>query len=1424
MSQDVFKPKGKLKKYEAGAGKQQAADVPIIATVMNNIDPTNSGRLEVYPSESLDKAGYDKSTWIPVRRLSTFFGAVKPTGGDDELGSYVSNPSSYGQWNSPPDIGTKVLCIFVNGDMNYGFYLGAIADGSELQMVPAIGSSDRIIANEGEAQSYGGATTLPVTNINTNNPDVTDNPDYLQAAKPVHSYSATIMQQQGILRDRIRGPISSSASREASSRVGWGVSTPGRPIYTGGYTDETLPSNLDAQSDTLKVVARRGGHSIVMDDGDIIGRDQLIRIRTALGHQILMSDDGQTLMLLHSNGQSYIELGKEGTVDVFATNSINLRTQGDLNLHADNMVNIHAGKDININATENINVNSDKKWTQRVGENYELYSLKDLLFKSDTNIGTDAAGKISVKSAGEAFVEGSKIHLNDGSAGINPVKIEPIPIVKHTDTLFDQTTGWSAAPGKLDSITSRAPAHCPWLGAGQGVDVQVDSSAEAALPPAPEANVSALNAASQSTPGTAGVANATVASVPEVSGISKSFDKNTTTSMLGGVATAAAGSAAAGAVSKGVATFADATTGKISAAVGAFAQTPSQLASGGILKPGADNMVNTLVSAGKVTANTLGKAMPQSAFSGQSGVNSLTSLAGSVNAQAKSVVNNMQKAQTGLTLAGAITGKEAPGAIGGIVSAAAGGVASGNSLGSQISSTVDLVKNGVSGADVVAGVKSAALDTIKQGTASAIASTLTGGLGGVTKSLDAISKVADFGNSLDIEIGPVASAFKTITKTFKPFPSGVPIDLTNVAKGIEGKIIAESIGAGASSILDLASDAQSALNVGAGAVNADGDLVSQATSSATGAVADAVGGVTNQVVGAALSQASNAADALSMSSKALTNANQLSNAASQVQKGLSAGAASAAATGLKDLPGGTAIAGAVVNSAKNALNPLANNLTGVAGQVENLASKAFSGLEALPSSIDGLNDLGGIANELTKGLPPGAQAAIQSALSSLTSGGGSTVKLPTIGINTFNRASLTSMMDSVLGPAIIPRPNLLGEISSTALGIADSLLSQQKQLASTARKVSKASAAATQAQSAYTEALSNFPAGSPEVENAKRAFETSVAQLDNIRAELQQIQSAASAPVVNSNKTSAQILKETEQAFQRIENTIETAASADRSLALIANQQTPGSGLGQFSYDNNADFNPGSIKVDALNADYYVNQLEKETFTFNRFSNALPATTGFENHTPPPPPPPPPDLVDESDEPVEENTVGAVVGPVEPPNPPPPPPQPPSTPPSGGGGCVVLDSYIPAVESTIWNGRAIEQAWQLREGYNISLGKDSKNLEVYLGKVVFNHVDHQPCVRVMTKTGVSLVCSTTAPIFTKDLEFVSAPDLMNKEVACMRNDETFWDKVVSVEDMGHMFVAVINAGDTAFWAGETNEAFILHHNVRESDLSTWKKK
>ena len=685
MPRSVDKKYGKLKRDEPGGGQGGTFPVPIICTVYGNIDPTNQGILTVYPSKNLNTS-VETPTVIRVQRMSSFFGATVPSGSNTDWGDYTSNPSSYGQWNSPPDIGTKVICIFVNGSPDYGYYIGAVPDATNLTMVPAIGGTENVTFNEGEAASYGGATRLPVTNINTNNPELADTVDFLTAAKPVHSYVASIMQQQGILRDKYRGPISSSANRESPSRVGWGVSTPGRPIYQGGYTDETLASNLDASPQDYKVIARRGGHSLVMDDGDIIGRDQLIRLRTALGHQILMSDDGQMLSILHSNGQTYIELGKEGTVDVYATNSINLRTQGDLNFHADRDLNLHAGRNVNIKATENMLVDADKNYSQRVGEDYSLYSLANIKVKADAAIGLDSAGQVGLKSGAEVCVIGTEIQLNGTAPSLTPEVVQPIEITQHPDTLLDKTVGWAAALAKLNSITSRAPAHMPWMSANQGVDVIVESGADEALPSPPSESVSAVNALAATTD-QPGVTPATSATVPEVGAISGSIDKNATTSVLGGIATAAAG-AVAGAVATGTQVVTDA-AGGLSASIGSFGQTPSQLASGGVLKPGADTMVNTLVSTGA----SITSSMPTSAFTGKNGASNLNSLIQNPSAQAKSTLQNLQKGQSALTTIGVISGKETSTAIAGVIAGTGTSSVGGGSLSSTVTSTIDTMNS-----------------------------------------------------------------------------------------------------------------------------------------------------------------------------------------------------------------------------------------------------------------------------------------------------------------------------------------------------------------------------------------------------------------------------------------------------------------------------------------------------------------------------------------------------------------------------------------------------------------------------------------------------------------------------------------------------------------------------------------------------------
>ena len=764
MAEDVVKTKGKLNSNKANAGGGVTLDHPVIGIVKDNIDPTRSGKIRVQIEGATNNQSNNGDGWTTVQYLSTYFGMVKPTAGQSGNGDYVSNPSAYGQWQSPPDIGTQVLCIFVAGDPSRGYYIGAIVDPEALQMIPAIGSSDNIVANEGEAQGLAGATRLPVTSINTNNRKQADSTNYLDAPKPVHSYTASIMSQQGIIRDPIRGPISSSASREPVSRVGWGVATPGRPIMEGGYNDENLPDNLNAKNqEQLKVTARRGGHSIVMDDGDIIGRDQLIRIRTALGHQIMMSDDGQTLMILHSNGQSYIELGKEGTVDIFSTNSFNVRTQGDINFHADQHINFHATENMNIQA-KNLHINTEEDFKMRAGANLQLYSVVDFTVKSLGAAAIKSAGQASLASSTVTFINGLKILLNTGKSSVSPKKVPIITLITQTDTLHDEQKGFIAAPGKLLTVTTRTPAHYPWTNAGQGVDVKSTLDAVKSLPIAPSSGVQKANQEGLAS-GAQPPAIATIASAPDTKTVSKSVDKTVTNAVMGSVATSAATGDAKQAVTSGAAIVTNVPgsgTSAKSVAVGTYAQSPTQLVNAGVLKPGSDTLVNGLAQKNGATVESI---MPKQLFTGKPGAVDLKTYISDTSSQTTAMVTTMQKAQNTLGKVGALTGKEASTQTAGIVVSAA-------TVGVQ--PTMDAVKI-VSGIAPDIDVKSLIKDpsAILKGipglggsSISGIASQLPGSLGKATKALSAIGSgaaAAGLANKLG-GLGGISNAAKGLTK------------------------------------------------------------------------------------------------------------------------------------------------------------------------------------------------------------------------------------------------------------------------------------------------------------------------------------------------------------------------------------------------------------------------------------------------------------------------------------------------------------------------------------------------------------------------------------------------------------------------------------------------------------------------------------
>lgn len=999
MPSEVIKPTGSTKASKPGAGGVNNKTVPVIGIVKDNIDPTRSGRIKVLLADKGIPTDSDNSgSWVTVNYLSNFFGMVKPTAGNTGYGDYAANPSSYGEWHAPPDIGTKVICIFVNGDPNYGFYIGCIPEPEALQMVPAIGSSDNVITNEGEAKSYGGATRLPVTNINTNDKSVADSNKYLDTARPVHSYTASIMTQQGIIRDPIRGPISSSASREPMSRVGWGVSTPGRPIYEGGYDDASLATNLqDAKPDQLKVIARRGGHSFVMDDGDVIGRDQLIRIRTALGHQILMSDDGQTLMILHSNGQSYIELGKEGTIDMYSTNSVNIRTQGDLNLHADQNVNIHANENLNLQG-KNIHSNSEEDTKIRAGKDLKAFSIGNFLGKAGSAVAFNAGGEASMVAGGIAYVNGSKVNLNSGAPGTNPTEVPVIPIVAQTDTLFDEEKGFMAAPAKLLTITSRAPAHAPWANAGQGVDVKTTLNASDSLPASPSPAVEQTTAAAAPTATPPAVA--TAASVPPTTpAVSRSMDNGTTSAALAGVATTAAQGPARPATTQGatvVAANGSSTTSNVSSSttttttangvttttttsstqsssicVGSFAMTPSQLEQAGVIKPGSSTLINGIASQADpnaivVTANTgniklpssvstiIEQAMPSSLFTAIPGAENLQSFVKNTTAQAEAVTTTMQKAQTVLTNSGALTGNESPGTTAGLVTAAAtvGPKETLNAI-SQVAGKASSTLTSVSGA--VSGLVGSSAGQALNQVAGAIntVNQVAGAVGGVTNALKAIGSgtaAAGLASSLG-GLGGISSALNAMKNAAGP--AGLTA-ITDQVKGVATnafnaiKASFKSFKPGVpQNLTQIAKEA-------AAKAQAEAGQLSQLSTTLTAASKGLTEGISN--VGKAAGQLSNAiggvTGALSNASKSLKDVGgsltSIAGSATSVIKTID----SASKTVSSTLSSVSSLAGSVTSAT--------SSLSSIAGPLQNTAAGVSGSISAITGSVNQLtNSIGG---------------------------------------------------------------------------------------------------------------------------------------------------------------------------------------------------------------------------------------------------------------------------------------------------------------------------------------------------------------------------------------------------------------------------------------------------------------------------------
>ena len=487
--ENIQRNTGQPKNYKTDRGGMPVPPGAYIGIVKNNVDSSRSGKLQVYIQQFGGPDSNNQKSWSTVSYCPPFYGST-PAGASAGTGAFEQgNPQSYGMWFTPPDIGTQVLCLFVAGEPT-GYYVGCVPSQGITHMVPAIGSvvkAQAMTQNATQASYFAGSERLPVTEINNSNKQISQNPRYFDQPKPVHSYLAGILFQQGLINDQVRGSIGSTSQRESPSNC-YGISTPGRAIYQGGIgagaggeagiTGKTLDA---AAPNAATVIARRGGHSLVMDDGDLQGKDNLVRIRTSKGHQITMSDDGDCLYICHANGQSWIELGQEGTLDVYTTNSVNIRSQGTINLHADEDINMFAGGKINMKSTKGTIMQCDTDMT--------VSNKGQLTLFSQAGIGLKTPGTLAMTSQLGSWAASSTLSFNGNKLNLNGgPKTEvatPAGLTKYLlpKVEFNASAGWVANPTGLESIVTRAPTHEPYPYHNKGVSVSVKLAGPAPTPP-----------------------------------------------------------------------------------------------------------------------------------------------------------------------------------------------------------------------------------------------------------------------------------------------------------------------------------------------------------------------------------------------------------------------------------------------------------------------------------------------------------------------------------------------------------------------------------------------------------------------------------------------------------------------------------------------------------------------------------------------------------------------------------------------------------------------------------------------------------------------------------------------------------------------------------------------------------------------------
>ena len=224
-------------------------------------------------------------------------------------------------------------------------------------------------------------------------------------------------------------------------------------------------------------------------------KDELIRLRTRSGAQLLLHNTEGLVYITNTDGTSWIEFSKDGKIDIYSQDSVSVHTENDFNLRAERDLNFEAGRNINLKATgqnnatdglvnslENlstgnihidasadVNVISGGAINQKAGSNFQLYATTNgnievgadvkvfaganFLVNTGSEIHMNTSGKVASGHVGASVVSAITTHTTNGINGkASSLKRVPTtePYAEHENKRRDKSTPAMTDVQRLD--------------------------------------------------------------------------------------------------------------------------------------------------------------------------------------------------------------------------------------------------------------------------------------------------------------------------------------------------------------------------------------------------------------------------------------------------------------------------------------------------------------------------------------------------------------------------------------------------------------------------------------------------------------------------------------------------------------------------------------------------------------------------------------------------------------------------------------------------------------------------------------------------------------------------------------------------------------------------------------------------------------